>query len=497
MKLKIGVAAAIALLVLAQILYTVKTRREAAAARAAAEALAAISLPPRPAPAEVSEILLETPDGQVPVHLVRSGAAWTIKSLHDAPASRARVERFLTQLLQGGAELAAPAGGEAFPAAGLGQGEGLTVRLKRLDGTELPGLVLGLRPENAYGAAYVRAANDARIFLLAADLRGDAGLWRNSPDAAPDSRAWLDERVFLFEPETVVALDALYPDHQILFDREENGGWRFFGAAPNGKWRSEGVDEWLADLAGFRIADAADPALRAALGLDNPTHRLTLTLADGSQKALSLAPDHAGEGMWLESSDQPGRIYYLPEWRFRLYFQRLRSLFPGAAPSFRPEDVRFIDFRRGGEGIKLARRDGEWRAVAQTLPVAPGKAERLIRLMADWRPEDYASIGDKAARPAGGPLLEITLAGDDVLQYRLGGRHPVFPWRYVLVNGAILFSVAEGEAGVMFPELSEILIAPLSPDDEPETEPAREKTGEKPEEPRTGERETPESAPQP
>ncbi len=472
MKLKIGVGAAFLLLVVAQIIYTVKTGREASAAKKAAEALAAVSFPPRPAPAEVAEIVFSAPDGAAPVRLARSGGGWTIKSLYDSPAEKGKVERFLDGLLKGGATLVAPADGGAPPAAGLGEGEGVAVALKRLDGGDLRDMIVGLRPEGDYQSVYVKAPGDARIFLLAADLRGEMGLWRNAPDAAPEGEAWLERRVLSFKPETVTALDAVFPDHQILFDREEGGGWRFFGIAPGGRWRDDGVREWIRDLSGFRIAGAGDPATRSAVGLDNPTHRLTLTLEGGAQKSLSLVPDHADGGMWVESSDYPGRVFFLPDWRFKFYFQRMTSLFPDAVPVFPPGGARFMDFRRGGESLKLARREGEWRAVAVPHPVHPDYVERLSRLLADWRPEDYASLGDKAMRPAhGGPLLELTFSDGDVFQFRLGGRHPVFPWRYVLLNGGILLSIRDREAGVLFPDFSEILILPDA-DDEEQAEPA-------------------------
>lgn len=218
------------------------------------------------------------------------------------------------------------------------------------------------------------------------------------------------------------------------------------------------LQAWLADLADFRIADVPDSFEEAQVARDAITHTLTIRFADGSEKWIGVSPNRMGEGMRVATSDYPDRVFFLPEWRFKLYFQRLATLFPGSVPTFDPADVRFLDLRRGAVSMKLSRRDAGWRAVA--LPYVPDNqaVDRLIRLLAGWTPEDYAEVGDRPPRPVyGGPLLEVTLANGEVHQYRLGGRHPVFPWRYVTVDGLRVFSIADSGVAAMFPEFADIM----------------------------------------
>ncbi|MCC8116149.1 MAG: hypothetical protein LIP18_03195 [Planctomycetes bacterium] len=108
--------------------------------------------------------------------------------------------------------------------------------------------------------------------------------------------------------------------------------------------------------------------------------------------------------------------------------------------------------------MKIALRDGEWRSVASPYRVRPEAASRLARLLATLQPEDYASPDSQAIRAGyGGPMVEVILATGDVHQYRLAGRHPLFSWRYVTVDGKNIFSVSDEEAGVMFPGFADIL----------------------------------------
>ncbi|MCL2000342.1 MAG: DUF4340 domain-containing protein [Planctomycetes bacterium] len=351
MKLKIGVAAAVLLLVIAQINYTVKDRRRVAIARAAA----ILAPPVRPNPSEAAEIILQGAAGDAVVHLVKGDDGWIIRSLYDSPAKGDKVERFLEQILKGEAKLAAPAGGAAFPAAGLGEGEGVTVRLRRLDGGDLPGMAIGLRPDGDYESTYVKAPGDARIFLLAGDLRGEIGLWRNASDAKPESSIWLERRIFSFTTDLAVNLDIICPDRRIRIVRGEGGDWRFLEIAPEKNWREGEVLEWLRKLAAFRVSGVVDPSLRSVSGLDNPTHRLVLTLADGKQQSLLFGPSGVGEGMLVESSERPGQVFFLSEWRFRFYFPPQAGFCPDTLPDSPSENTRPAGFYQGaseqlGEG---------------------------------------------------------------------------------------------------------------------------------------------------
>lgn len=449
MKAKHLLYAAIAALILAQIIFSAVREPSDGASTGGGVSY------PAARPSEITGIALTAPDGAELVSLARVGGDWTVSSLGSAPGDQEKIDTFLSLLLEGEKTDYAPPADRPAAATGLDDGEGVIVKLRR-GGRDLPGVVVGLRPGGEYEATFVKPEGGAAVSLLAGDLRGAMGLWRNQDGARPDARHWLKTDVLVFDPDAVRSMIAVYPDHRLEFMKNEAGEWEMTTPAPGGAWNPQALADWLRDLAAYRIVDVFGAEAGSDSPWAGPSHGITLIMADGSEKTVAVAPNRYGEGMLTMTSDYPERVYLLPDWRFSFYFQRTGALFPDAAPVFALEDVRFVDIHRGGDSVKLARRDEGWNAVAVPYPVDNGKVEAMLRLVSAWHPEDFADA--RPARPGyGGPSLEIALASGDVHQYRLGGRHPVFPWRYVLVDGSVVLTADERTAGIMFPEFIEIL----------------------------------------
>ncbi len=486
MKWKI-IAVAVVLLILAQIIFggrkTAKTPSEPAAAAAAAgtpeplehalpEASAATgeatgnapdqaaqtapAEPPEPpppllpSPEDVTEIAVGDAGGAL--RLVRGDGGWILANRDGFPADEARIGRLLATLLESDKT---PVPSDAPADTGLENGGGLPVALTLKDGS-VRVLGLGLRPAGSYREAYVRLP-DGETVLIGGDARGDLGLWRNAPDALPRLSDWIEKQVLAFDPEDATRIEAGYPDHRVVFEKSPEGAWRAEGHVPGGDWSGEALSAWLRDLADFRIAGIV-AFEEFPEGDAGQTHSLAVALGGGETKTIRIRPNHGGEGMLAATSDHPGRVFHLPEWRFRKHFHRLDSLFPRAVPHFDHDRVRFIDISRDGEKVKIARRDDGWQAIALPYALRPGQADRLARLLSSWRPEEYAAPDVKAVRPNyGAPMVEIALDGGEAHQYRLAGRHPLFPWRYVALDGKEIFSVTDAEAWAMFPEFADIL----------------------------------------
>lgn len=427
---------------------------------APADSASAVDAPPakpeapvaaaRPMPDEVLELAVGSGDGAL--RLERSHDGWDVVGAVSAPADAGKVDHLLSCLLSARMH---PADGESRAVSGLEDADaGLPVKLVTADRSAYE-MRVGLRPEGSFGSTYVRLPG-GDVEILSADIRGDLGLWKNDPDAAPDPTAWLKKEALTFEPGRAVRLEAVYPDHRIVFERPDGGDWEQRGYIPGGEWDREALEKWLRDLSRFQISGISGTG---DLPKDpQKSHSVKITLDDGSEKAVHVAANHAGEGMLVESSDFPGHVFHLPEWRFRKYFRRLPSLFPKAVPHFDLADIRFIDVRQGGETVKIANKDNAWHAATATYPLCRESVDRLAGMLSTWRPEDYAAPDFKAVRPLfAGPMIEVILAGGTVHQYRLAGRHPLFPWRYVILDNAAIFSITDAEAGVMFPGLAEVL----------------------------------------
>ena len=458
MKWKIAACAVVLVLILAQIIYGGRKAPSDPVSGAAAVQAAegqprnaapagepATPPPPPPSPDDVTAIAIGD------MRLSRSGDGWVLPDEGGAPADGEKVRTLLHSLLVAPRSPVPPGDEEST---GLGGG-GLTISLTLGDGSAYD-VLLGLRPAGSYGSAYVRFPGDG-VNVVSGDIRGDLGLWRNVSGAELDPSAWLEKRALTFYVSDVVRIEATYPDHHIVFEKSPEGLWQPRDYVPGGVWEREGLIAWLTDLSEFQIAGIV-PSDEFSHDDTGKTHGLVITLSDGQEKTVRVQPNHGGEGMLAVTSDYPGRVFHLAEWRFKKYFRRLPSLFPSAVPNYELSQVRFIDILRGGEKVKIARRDGSWRPVALHYPLRADQIDRLARLLSSWRPEDYAAPDPKAIRPHyGSPMVEVTLESGDVHQYRLAGRHPLFPWRYVTLNGKEIFSVTDPEAGVMFPGFAEVL----------------------------------------
>ena len=407
-----------------------------------------------PQPGEVAHIALSRAGGEPVVTLARGESGWTLGGAAEIPAEDAKVERLLEDLLR---SPRIPLASHPLPAeavTGLEDGNGIVVAVTDREG-RMYAPRIGLRPEGVYDRTLARLP-DGKEVLLGADIRGDLGLWQNNPDATPDDSAWIERRVFRFDPAAAVRVEARYPDHEMAFKRGDDGTWSADGYVPGGVWSREGLAAWLADLAELRVEGPGEDGDRNFIFTARPgTVTLTVTMADGTEKGIRVGPDSYEGGMLAVVSDLPAQVYRLPQWRMERHFFPLRRLFPGVAPTFDIADIRFIDIRRGVESVKIAHRDGVWRPIGARFPLRQENVEFLARLLASLKPQDYATH-DLRRAAYGAPMVEVTLSGDEVHQYRLAGRHPVFPWRYVVLGSETL-SVTDAEATVMFPGFADVL----------------------------------------
>ncbi len=484
MKAKLAIGVGVALLVLAQFIYGGrKTVLEAAPA-----AVLEPAAPPRGligvanaggAPEATGGAAVASPaQGATPVaaplfdplHIegidIKAGAGgwseqlrliaggWRLGHVKAEPADAAKIRRLLANLAAASAR-PSPLPPDLRPT-GLEDGGEVEISLQEKAGGGVYAFTIGFRPEGSYASACVLLPDGRRV-IIPADIRGDLGLFANRTGAMPAKDFWLEKTVFSFDPGEAVRVVAEYPDHKLVFAKNLAGDWQAEGPIPGDSWSLPGFTAWLGDLAAFRIDRRAGPE-EAAFTDDGKSYKLLVTLMDGSVKTLLAGQNHTGSEVQVLTSERPGGLFQMSDWRFRSYFRCLERLFPKAVAHYEHSDIRFIDLRRDGESVKIAYRDGEWRGVAVPYRVRAARMERLARYLAAWRPEDYASADFRLVRPGyGGPMLEVILANGEAHQYRLAGRHPFLPWRYVLLDGKTALAITDAAVGVMFPGFAEVL----------------------------------------
>ncbi len=415
------------------------------------ESPAAVVDPEPLSPDRVAAIMLSGPGGGDTIQLRRDEGSWLLDGDPAAPADNAKIAALLDALLN------APRDPADVPPENVGLADGEGVRINLLDDNGMVGasLRIGLRPEGDFESAYLEDGETVGTQLAHADLRGLLGLWRNTPDDSSRAVDWLSTRLVSFDPETVTRVTLVQPDHEFTLSRVGDS-WTVDADPAVADPDPAELRRWLADLSDFRV-DAKRP-LTADGDWEDAPFGLRLELDGGGTVDVAVQMNPFAGGMAAVASTRPGLAYALPVWRARAYFDRADKLFRLRETPFAGEDIRFIDIRRDGESVKLQNRDGAWLAPNSAYPLLPGRAEQVAEAVTGFRPVSPARLATPGGMPlVGNPAVEITLADGAVVQYRLGGFHPVFPRRYVLVNNAKLFAVDAADVGVLFPQFSQFL----------------------------------------
>jgi hypothetical protein len=294
---------------------------------------------------------------------------------------------------------------------------------------------------------------DQRQWLVAADLRGDLGLFGET-GGEPDPGFWLEQAVLSFDPGEVTGLIWTTPATTRRFQRQGEADWVTLDDGekqPN----PTAIPAWLHDLAQLKISrplvtgELADPSVL-------PEHVLVLEFANASPVTLAASPTGGGQAH-LSLSSRPGEAFLLPDWRFDLYFRRFPDLYPETGEAFLPSQAVFLDFRRDGRNLKLFRASEGWKAVGTEVPVEQEKVANALAILSAWRPLDRLEPDTTTDYLA--PTVEVSLASG-VRQFLLLPEDSRFALPRVRLENGAVFTVATPVAAIMFPDPPSLLAPP-------------------------------------
>ncbi|GAB5517799.1 MAG: hypothetical protein RhofKO_00500 [Rhodothermales bacterium] len=143
------------------------------------------------------------------------------------------------------------------------------VQITTADGDETT-LFVG-RPGSDFRSAYVRLADDPRVFLTTDRLT-----------LPTDFTTWRDKTIFSLDPSQVQRVRVTTPDHAYTLEGTAQG-WQIDGAAAD----SATVMQWLLRFAPVSADGFAVNAIAQTVR-DAPTHRIELTQTDGTTYALAM-----------------------------------------------------------------------------------------------------------------------------------------------------------------------------------------------------------------
>lgn len=374
-------------------------------------------------------------DPEERVALERDNGEWRITSHYNAPANAATVQTFLEKLAGlRGEYRASPADDSGLETYGLRDEEAFHVTAYAGQDSPAVHILVGNAPDHA--TVFMREHGARDVYVEAANLRREAGVFGDDPEAAPTFDKWLDREVLALDRDRINGVELTMPDKRLRFERQERElpdtadedeseiaviapetrfEWVLAEGGPLPEHRDIGLDNVLVKLAGLNAQTIADPAERAELGLDDPPFTLRASLDDGGEVVLRGARKDPTGGGHVFREDRPGIYYEVTKFNFEQVFPKGSDLFDLPALALDKDAIESIEIAAPEERIVIANAAGVWEIEHPRLPLDPVRAtiDGAVNALANWAPADYA---------------DPDLAGDDFdteITVRLDGREEI------------------------------------------------------------------------
>lgn len=405
-------------------------------------------------PADIARIELFAggkPDEKVVVaRSVEDPDVWTVTSHFDAPAKTEKIDEYLDTLVKLKGEFrAAVDTDEALEDYNLTDVQAFHVLGFKRD-AEDPAFEILAGKAKSESQVFMRSAGATDVFVLADNLRRDAGVWQDEPDAVPEAKTWLELAVVNVDKEKVTKIDIVTPDKTLVFEKREKPSaepeapegetaeeeppaeetpkpveyeWALAQGGPGGEFKQSTLDSLLGKFGPLNATTVVDPSKKAEWGLDNPAFKVTLSL-DGEEAPVVLEggfPDPSGSGYLRVAGASPEVIYELSKWQFEPIFPKGRDLFTLTGLSVAKDDIIRVALAQPEGDVVLVKDGEDWtiESPAADLEVQKSTLSTVASTLASWSPADYADSAEAAGLDQ--PTRTITFtAGDETHVVAIG-----------------------------------------------------------------------------
>ncbi|MCX7934165.1 MAG: DUF4340 domain-containing protein, partial [Planctomycetota bacterium] len=240
--------------------------------------------------------------GKPAVRLKKQGDNWRIETAWNVIADSDKVTKFIKDLIGLRGELRSE-NASMHADYGVADDQGLHVRLYTgaSGDTAAFEMLAGKKPTGGYGASFVRVAGENNTYRVDKDIRSDIGIWEDDLKKEPGNRHWIKSCIAKCEKEKMTRVELIYPDRSLILEKVEKAPtadkaegekkaeekkeekasdkkpepkkeyeWKMVSATPPGiDFKKEEINSILDAVCKIDIDDAADPAKKAELGLDN------------------------------------------------------------------------------------------------------------------------------------------------------------------------------------------------------------------------------------
>jgi len=377
--------------------------------------------------------------------LERGDDGWFVASHHNAPVREETIDEYLGKLVRLQGEFRAQARtDETLEPYGLREGDAFHV-LAYKAGSTTPdvNLLVGKAPD--FRSVFMRKGGGDRVYVEAANLRQDAGVFGEEPDTAPTADHWIDKEIIAVDQDQVTRIALDTPERRLVLEKQEQAVESLFDdeeeeadllpppvayewvAASGGLTsspRQTGVTNLLNRLGAYNATDVADPALAEELGLDAPPYTATITLEDGTEHVLEAARADDGTGnayIRLAGAEHP-TLFEVNKFTFEQLFPKGTALFDMPGIDGQQEDVTRIEINQPDGNVVLSKEDDGWQVVTPRadLELQSAPVNTLATTLATWRAADYATA--EAVSGEFDRSITFTVAGQTHV-LRVGGKN--------------------------------------------------------------------------
>ena len=422
---------------------------------------------------DVRIVEVTAPGGAEPAYtVVREGERWIVTKPFRAPASGATVRSFNEAIARAEGELRAESAA-ALEEFHLTPDRATTVTLRGDGDKVLAHFALG-RTAGTRGT-FVRLLGDGQdedaAYEVTNDLRGLVGLRQTqagevTPET-PEAGFFHDKSVPQFDATKAKSVALAAPGRRLDLVKE-GAAWKVGEGGPTWTLKKEGVDEMLRHLGGgLRPQALVDPAKRAELGFDAPTHRLEVAFEDGATRTVvGVAPTEGDKHyVRLDAEQDPDVLWEVASYEFGRVFPRGQTFFDLPKADAPEEGVGRIVVERTADPwqrIEIARTgtraQDDWTLVAPKWPLEPRQSalRSLGGLVTTVRAVDYVDATTLDAPTTVVRYGAPGVADDAMSEIRIGDAAPGTKDRLATFSGAApggrVVVVAESTADRLAPK---------------------------------------------
>lgn len=328
------------------------------------------------------------------IQLRRQGDTWIAASYHNAPVKTDKVTKLLDSVSGLEGDVRADKA-EVLDAFKLKDDQALHLLLYT-DQPNQPEAHL-LAGKNSGRSGFMRSADQNRVFNVNLNLRSEAGIYGEETDKAPEAKPWLNLQLQDIPKEQVTGVELQMPERRVQLmlkkaepetpaenEKESDGEKSSDGeakdedkaaaAAPEAKpeWElvepkvsyslKQGVVEGLVStLRALRGDDVVDPEKASEYGLDSPSYRAVLMVAEEGKDARqvtvvvgnTVSEEDEKRYVRLEQDNSP--VYLLPKWSFNQVFPTLGTILSLDVLNLETDDIVRVSWQQDGQSLMLER----------------------------------------------------------------------------------------------------------------------------------------------